>query len=131
MRHSQSLSKPPLKAWLLAKKEGEIVVGHCTCMAGLGETCSHIAATVFLLEHSAKQINEMVGTDQLCAWLPTTIGKTVPKKTVADMDFASSTERLAKLSGSNPQGRCNLLLILCISLYIHFEFMQLRLFFTS
>jgi len=73
-------------------------------MAGLGETCSHVTATVFLLEYAAKELGEMVGTDQLCAWLPPTMGKKVPKRTVADIDFTSPAARLAKLKRNNHSG---------------------------
>ncbi|KAG0439560.1 hypothetical protein HPB47_016601 [Ixodes persulcatus] len=30
--------------WAVVKKEGTIQSAHCTCMAGLGEACSHVAA---------------------------------------------------------------------------------------
>jgi len=65
-------------------------------MAGLGETCSHVAATVFYLEYAAKAKEEMVGTDELCALLPPTLGKTVLKRRINEMDFSSPAARLIK-----------------------------------
>ena len=50
VRHSQRLSGGLLMPWIVAKTEGTIICGHCTCMAGLGEACSHIAALLFTLE---------------------------------------------------------------------------------
>lgn len=29
--------------------------GHCTCMAGLGEVCSHIAAVLFSIETAVRE----------------------------------------------------------------------------
>ena len=50
VKHSQSLSVAPLKAWIAIKGDGEILCAHCTCMAGLGEACSHVAAVLFAAE---------------------------------------------------------------------------------
>ena len=46
VRHSYS-SKTPLRPWLIMKSS---VCGHCTCMAGQGETCSHVGARLYWLE---------------------------------------------------------------------------------
>ena len=50
VKHSQSLSSPSLKVWVAFKASGEVLCAHCTCMAGLGEACSHIAAVLFTAE---------------------------------------------------------------------------------
>ena len=47
--HSQSLREKPLEPWVIAKNDGIILSGHCTCMAGLGESCTHVAALHFLI----------------------------------------------------------------------------------
>jgi len=46
----QRVSASSLKLWVAATKEGTIVCGHYTRMAGLGEVCSHVAALLFTLE---------------------------------------------------------------------------------
>ena len=39
------------KPWVLLDKEkGYIITSHCSCTAGLGEACSHIAALLFAIE---------------------------------------------------------------------------------
>ncbi|KAH7947549.1 hypothetical protein HPB52_013148 [Rhipicephalus sanguineus] len=43
VNHSQAISSQPLEPWLLVKQDGMVEAAHCTCMAGLGEACSHIA----------------------------------------------------------------------------------------
>ena len=50
IKHSQSLSLAPLKVWLVITVDGEVLCGHCTGMAGLGEACSHVAAVLFATE---------------------------------------------------------------------------------
>ena len=32
------------------KQNGTVVCAHCSCMAGVGEACSHIAALLFALK---------------------------------------------------------------------------------
>ena len=48
VRHSQKLSVAPVK------ENGIVVCTHCSCMVGLGEACSHIAALLFTLEGNTK-----------------------------------------------------------------------------
>jgi len=99
VKHSQSSSLPPLKVWLLAEKDGNIVCGHCSCMAGLGETCSHLGALVFLIEYSFKKINGVACTEELSKWLPPSL-RSVPFNRIQEMDIRSSESRLrAVLSG--------------------------------
>lgn len=43
------LDKPALNAWLIVRKNGTIASGHCNCVAGLSETCSHISALLYAL----------------------------------------------------------------------------------
>lgn len=35
------------QVWVVAKMDGEIVCAHCTCLAGLSETCSHVGAICY------------------------------------------------------------------------------------
>ena len=54
VRHSQQVSATPVKPWVAAEKSGTIICAHCTCMAGLGEACSHISAVLLVLEELQK-----------------------------------------------------------------------------
>ena len=44
VRHSYAASKTLLQPWVLVCSNGTVLVAHCTCMAGLAETCSHVGA---------------------------------------------------------------------------------------
>ena len=33
--------------WIIADVSGQILVGHCNCMAGMGESCSHVASLLW------------------------------------------------------------------------------------
>ena len=62
VRHSYS-SKEPLKPWVLIKSNGSVVCGHCTCMAGQGETCSHVGAVLYWVEAQVRireQLNRLL-----------------------------------------------------------------------
>ena len=61
VKHSQRLSGTPLKLWIAAKMESTIICGHCTCMTGLGEACSHIAALCLLPFHFAAAFTSTEG----------------------------------------------------------------------
>ena len=70
VRHSQSVSAAPLHPWVAAERCGIVVCCHCTCMAGLGEACSHIAALLFAAETYNRISKNISYTSQACAWLP-------------------------------------------------------------
>ena len=42
VKHSQSLSLPPLKPLVVINQLEVVVCAHCNCMASNGEACSHI-----------------------------------------------------------------------------------------
>ena len=50
VNHSQRLSNKPLIPWIIAEPSGKIMTGHCNCVAGLGETCSHVASLLWAIE---------------------------------------------------------------------------------
>lgn len=47
VQHSQRMNAAPHIVWVLAEMNGEIICAHCTCIAGLCETCSHVGALCF------------------------------------------------------------------------------------
>lgn len=74
------------KAWLIVLSSGAISSAHCTCMAGLGECCSHTAAIAFAL-HCETSDEDSSCTDNLCTWnVPKSKRKIEPKK-INDIDW--------------------------------------------
>lgn len=86
VNHSQSLSIPPVKAWICAKSDGEVLAAHCLCMAGNGEACSHVLHYSFT--SSAREKRSC--TDSSNDGLPAHVRK-IEAQPVAKMDFASAT----------------------------------------
>ena len=70
VKHSQALSIPPLKFGFAVKDTGEVVCGHCSCMAGVGEACAHVGSVFFVAEANTKTKQQMSSTSLPCAWLP-------------------------------------------------------------
>ena len=70
VKHSQTLSATPLKVWVGCKSNGEVVTAHCTCIAGIGEVCSHIAGVLFAAEANTQVKQQQSCTSLPCAWLP-------------------------------------------------------------
>lgn len=52
--HSQSLCEKPLKPWVIIEQDGTVLTAHCNCMAGIAESCSHIAAVLFTVDASVR-----------------------------------------------------------------------------
>ena len=62
------MSEKPLQPWVAAERTGRILAAHCTCMAGLGEACSHIAALLFSIETTVKLRDAKTVTEVILAF---------------------------------------------------------------
>ena len=71
-RASERINDPFHKLWVCVdRKSCKIVVGHCTCMAGMSETCNHIAGLLFRVEAvNIAGLNNPSCTTKPCEWLP-------------------------------------------------------------
>ena len=76
--HSYAVSCVPLNPWIIVKKTGTVVCGHCTCMAGLGETCSHIGAPLYWIEYAVQKQDEESCTSKVNKWIEPLTTKKVP-----------------------------------------------------
>lgn len=101
VKHSQTLSATPLKVWVGCKSSGEVVAAHCTCMAGIGEACSHIASVLFAAEANTQVKQQQSCTSLPCAWLPPSF-RSVKYLPVSDIDFRTPKQKRkrSQVSGS-------------------------------
>lgn len=95
VNHSMRLSLPPLKPWILCKADGNVLVAHCTCLAGLGEVCSHAAAALYVVESMVRSFSQRSKTDVLCQWNhPTQSSTGIIKNTqIRHLDFTIKERR--------------------------------------
>ena len=92
VKHSQRLTAPPLQPWIAAEKDGKILCAHCTCMAGLGEACSHISALLFAIEANTRIRKNTSCTSNPCSWLAPSIRK-VAYAPVCKIDFTTPQKK--------------------------------------
>ena len=96
--HSQSLNKTPLKPWVIAEKNGIICSAHCTCMAGLGETCTHVSALLFHTDAVIRVRNLKTPTQAAAYWkIPVGI-QGDDYKAAKDIDFTSAKKKQSLLN---------------------------------
>ena len=82
VRHSYAASKSLLKPWVIIRTNGTVEVAHCTCMAGLAETCSHIGAILHWVDTAALICNDTPCTSLEDKWLmPAFVQDMVPSFT--------------------------------------------------
>lgn len=83
------MSNDPSKAWLILKIDGSIIAGHCTCMAGLSECCSHVAAIAFVLQYASHNTTETPAcTDKLSQWtIPSLSKKPIEPKLMENINW--------------------------------------------
>ena len=109
IRHGQSMfTKTPNNAWICTETDGQILYGHCSCMAGLGEVCSHVGAIMFYLHLTSdycKRNFDNACTSQPCTWLPPS-AKEVEFSELSNIDFSDPKTRLRKNRSSSQMHCC-------------------------
>ena len=75
---------------------GKVVCAHCTCMAGVREACTHIAALLFAAEANTQVKSQFSCTSLPCSWLPPSFQK-VPYAEISQIDFTTPKQK-CKLS---------------------------------
>ena len=70
VKPSQRLNENPHLPWVsINLRRTSVETAHFTCMAGLGESCSHIVALLFKLEAAARAgFTKKACTDVACTW---------------------------------------------------------------
>ena len=93
VRHSYS-SKEPLKPWILIKSSGSVVCGHCTCMAGQGETCSHVGAVLYWVETRVRIREQTSCTSKENTWIMPMAVKDIPYLKLEQIDFVTAEKKM-------------------------------------
>ena len=76
------------------RQDGSIDSAHCSCMAGLDECCSHVAAVLFTLESATKAKSEASVTDvPAYSMCPTGAKHDAPYKKIKEMDLQSAAKK--------------------------------------
>ena len=100
VNHSQRLSESPLQAWFICGEEGNVITAHCNCMAGLGETCSHLAAMMFFVEAAVRLKDKKTVTQEAAYWKLPSVKKQIEYAPIKDIDFISSRHLKKELDNS-------------------------------
>ena len=86
------------RLWISVKGDRENLCGHCSCIAGLGEVCSHVGAIMFYLLLTSKysrRNSENPCTSQPCSWFPPCLKKVEFVK-LSSIDFSDPRKGLSK-----------------------------------
>ncbi|KAM4545914.1 uncharacterized protein PAE49_018376 [Odontesthes bonariensis] len=95
--HSQRLNEPPVQPWVILRSSGEVESAHCTCMAGIAESCTHVAAMLFKVDYVVKARGRKTVTDVPAYWMmPRSINKVYPEEAYK-IDFSSAAAQRKKL----------------------------------
>ena len=101
--HSQSLNLPPLQPWVIASKSGKIQAAHCNCMAGLGETCTHVGAILFEVRRLVKIESTKTVTEKPAYWVvPSIVQGKVNPKPLHELDFSSKKALKRRIDSELP-----------------------------
>ena len=68
--------------------------GHCTCMAGLGETCSHVGALLYWIEYQVRRYADISPISKPNLWIEPHTTKHVPYLRLEDINFTSAEQTM-------------------------------------
>ena len=102
--HSQRLREQALRPWIVADKAGTVCTGHCDCMAGLGEACTHIATLLFAIDATVKMRDSKTVTQQPAYWLLPEARRGIHYREVGEIDFTSAQTNRKNLEESIASG---------------------------
>ena len=89
MFHSQRLNSSPLCPWVIIENDGKVLSGHFTCMTGLVEVCTHLAALLFWVKMSVKIDLSKTVTDQKAYWVTPSNNASLQPQELINIDFRS------------------------------------------
>ena len=70
-RQSQRIKEINYKFWIIKEKFGKIRSCHCTCMAGMGQSCNHVADAMYRIEAAVRNgLTNPTCTSTANQWLP-------------------------------------------------------------
>ena len=92
-----SLNKKPLTPWIIAESTGKVISAHCDCMAGLGESCSHVASLLWAIESGVRIRDSMTVTQKKAYWVIPNGIKDVPYSRVRDIEFTGKKKSWAAI----------------------------------
>ena len=88
------MSEKPLTHWIIAHEGGRILAGHCDCMAGLGETCLHVASLLWVIELGVETRESLTVTQKSAYWILPPAVKSVPYAPVKDIEFIGKKRKV-------------------------------------
>lgn len=86
--------------WIITEPDGRVLASHCTCMEGIGETCTHVAAVLFAIDGTVKVWDSRTVTQEPAYWLLPSSVKGVSYNETRNIDF-SSAKTMKKRFDSN------------------------------
>ena len=84
------IREKPLIPWLVATKDGVIKAAHCTCQAGLGECCSHVASLMFSLDIKVRLRDSKTVTEKPAYWMLPQAVKKIEYNELREIDFTTA-----------------------------------------
>ena len=99
------LREKPLRPWVIAGKDGVVKAAHCTCLVGLGEDCSHVAALLFCIDATVRIRDSKTVTENPAYWMLPSLGITrnvcmkvdVSVEQAKEVELATRTQSKSKL----------------------------------
>ncbi|KAK7489626.1 hypothetical protein BaRGS_00019021 [Batillaria attramentaria] len=108
--HSQRLNEAPLTPWVIVTADGSnILSAHCTCKAGIGETCSHVGALTFACDAFTTTKEKATCTGVKAYWKVPQGIRGVKPAPAYKIDFSSARAKKDRLNNpgsdvSDPEG---------------------------
>ena len=99
------MSEKPLVPWTIAERNGRILAAHCDCMAGLGETCTHVASLLWATAAGVEKRDSLTVTQKSAYWVMPPAIKTLPYAPLSEISFVGKKRKSMCITEDNPPTR--------------------------
>ena len=75
--------------------DGKIITAHCDCMAGLGETCSHVSSLLWVIAVGTEKRDSLTVTQKSAYWVMPPAVRSVTYAPVRNINFTGKKKKAA------------------------------------
>ena len=78
-------------------EDGKILAAHCDCMAGLGETCSHVSSILWVIAVGVEKREALTVTQKSAYWVMPPAVRSVSYSPIKEIDFIGKKKKASTM----------------------------------
>ena len=90
------MNEKPLTPWVISMEDGKILAAHCDCMAGLGESCTHVASLLWVVAVGVERRESLTVTQKSAYWVMPPAVRSVAYAPIKEIEFIGKKRKAVR-----------------------------------